>query len=491
MAHFGALRGSKAVGIVGAVVVGVLLRLVVGLEPVWWMAWLVPALLLVLAFTASDRSWRPLTLVAALIGVSGNGVYYLRVIPAPIVLLVVAGQTLLWMFVVSESRRALRRWRTAWTALVHPILWVAVDTLMAALLPDGNWASLAYTQSDVLAIMQTASLFGIAGVLFLLTLVPSAMATAVVLGRDAKGMTAMVAGTAGLLAAAVMFGTTRLEAPPPTAPVTRFGLAVQDDPIGLEATAHYANAIREQYDRQIAALAAEGARVVLLPEKIAVTSPSVAAEWQAHLAAQAKTKGVWLSAGMAMQTAAGIANEAWLFTPAGELDASYRKQFLAPPERGYVAGREYVVREVEGARYGIAICKDMHFATLGRAYGQQRAAVMLVPAWDFGLDGWLGSRMTAVRGIENGYVVVRAAREGLLTVTDARGRILAEQPSGPRPGRRLRVDVPVPAPMATLYTQVGNLLGWACVALAALVVWRSRVRESPLSEVRAAIGPHR
>ncbi len=149
------------------------------------------------------------------------------------------------------------------------------------------------------------------------------------------------------------------------------------------------------------------------------------------------------------------------------------------------------MREVEGARYGIAICKDMHFATLGRAYGQRRAAVMLVPAWDFGLDGWLGARMTAARGIENGYVVVRAAREGLLTVTDAWGRILAEQPSGPQPGRRLRVDVPVPEPMATLYTQVGNLLGWACVALAALVMWRSRVRESPPSEVRAAIGPHR
>ncbi len=463
----------------GAIVAGVLLRFVVALEPVWWLAWLAPALLLVLAYTASGRSWRVLTLAAALIAVSGNVVYFLRVIPAPVVVLILAGQSLLWMFVVAESRRAVRRWRAPWTALVYPVLWVAVDTLMAVLLPDGNWASLAYSQADVLPIMQTASLFGVAGVLFLLALVPSAIATAFVLGRNTKGVVAMLAGTAGLLAAAVTFGISRLETPPPAAPVTRFGLAAIDDPIGLQAKAPYVNTIRAGYDQQIAALAAEGARVVLLPEKIAVASPADAAVWQAHLADQAKAHGVWLNAGMAVQTPGGIVNDAWLFTPNGGIEASYRKQFMAPPERGYVAGHEYTLREVEGARHGIAICKDMHFATLGRAYGQRRVAVMVVPAWDFGLDRWLGARMTAVRGIENGYLVVRAAREGLLTVTDARGRILGEQGSGPLPGQRLRVDAPVPPPVATLYTQVGNVLGWACVAIAAVVIWRTRVAEGP------------
>lgn len=468
-------RGYSAISIIAAIVIGVLLRFVLALEPVWSLAWLVPAPLLVLASIAAQRSWRVLTLVAVLIGVSVNVPYLLVVVPAPMVAVIVAGQTLLWYFVVSESRRALLRWRTPWAALVYPVMWVSVDTLMAALLRDGNWASLAYTQSDVLPVMQTASLFGVAGVLFLLALVPSAIATAVVLGPRAKGMTAMLAATAALFIAAIAFGVVRLQTRPQSASVTRFGLAAVDDAIGLQAKAPYINAIRSEYDNQIAALAADGARVVLLPEKIAVASEPAAAEWQAHLAAQAKTHHLWLNAGMAVQTSAGILNEAWLFNPNGELDTSYRKQFMAPPERGYVTGREYVVREFEGARYGMAICKDMHFATLGRAYGQRQAAVMLVPAWDFWLDRWMASRMTAMRGIENGYMVVRAAREGLLTVTDAQGRILAERNSGQLPGVRLRVDAPVPAPIATLYTRVGNVLGWAGVAVAALVMWRTRV----------------
>ena len=475
-----------AIGLMGAAVVGLVLRFVVGLEPVWWLAWTAPALLLVLTFTAPERSWRALTSVAALIAVSANVAYYLRVMPVPVVLLVVAGQALLWVLVVSESRRAVLRWRTPWTALAYPVLWVAVDTLMAAVLPDGNWASLAYTQADVLPVMQTASLLGVAGVLFLLSLVPSAVATAVVLGRNTKHMAAMLAGTAALLAAALTFGIVRLATPAPDAPTTRFGLATVDDAIGLEATAPYVNAIRGHYDTHIAALASDGAHVVLLPEKIAVASEGDAAEWQSHLAEQAKTRGVWLSAGMAVQTPDGIVNDAWLFTPQGVLDASYRKQFMAPPERGYLPGRDYVVRQVEGARYGIAICKDMHFASFGRAYGQRQTAVMLVPAWDFTVDRGLGARMTAVRGIENGYLVVRAARDGQMTVTDAHGRILAEQDSGAMPGRRMRVDARVPAPVATLFTRVGNVLGWACVAAAGLLVWRTRVGRRPSHEIAIA-----
>jgi len=117
----------------------------------------------------------------------------------------------------------------------------------------------------------------------------------------------------------------------------------------------------------------------------------------------------------------------------------------------------------------------MHFAALGRAYGQRGAAVMLVPAWDFDyLDDWMESRTTVVRGIENGYAVVRPAREGLLTVSDAYGRILAERPSSAMPGSSLLARVIVASPLPTLYTRIGNVFGWLCVAAAAPFVLLSR-----------------
>jgi apolipoprotein N-acyltransferase len=117
----------------------------------------------------------------------------------------------------------------------------------------------------------------------------------------------------------------------------------------------------------------------------------------------------------------------------------------------------------------------MHFAALGRAYGRRHVAVMLVPAWDFDyLAGWIEARTTVMRGVENGYTIVRASREGPLTVGDAYGRILAEAPSSAMPGRSLLATVIVANPLPTLYTRIGNIFRWLCVAAAVLLLAVSR-----------------
>lgn len=77
--------------------------------------------------------------------------------------------------------------------------------------------------------------------------------------------------------------------------------------------------------------------------------------------------------------------------------------------------------------------------------------------------------MTLIRGVESGYIVVRSAREGLLTVSDAYGRVLAEKPSSGMPGQTLLVKTNIAAHLPTLYSIIGDLFGWLCV-LCALVV---------------------
>ena len=102
------------------------------------------------------------------------------------------------------------------------------------------------------------------------------------------------------------------------------------------------------------------------------------------------TNHVWLVAGLGVDDGKQRRNEAWWFAPDGRLVTNYLKHFMAPPEREFVAGDEFPVNDIAGVRYGVAICKDMHFASLGRGFGQRRARVMLMPAWDFDarrLDG--------------------------------------------------------------------------------------------------------
>jgi apolipoprotein N-acyltransferase len=77
----------------------------------------------------------------------------------------------------------------------------------------------------------------------------------------------------------------------------------------------------------------------------------------------------------------------------------------------------------------------MFFTDLGRAYSRRGVAALLIPAWDFYVDAWWASRVAALRGVENGYSVVRASRESFLAVSDRYGHILAEKRSASCPAR--------------------------------------------------------
>ena len=99
----------------------------------------------------------------------------------------------------------------------------------------------------------------------------------------------------------------------------------------------------------------------------------------------------------------------------------------------------------------------MDFTPLSRQYGEAGTGLMLVPAWDFDLDRWLHGHMAVMRGVESGFSIARAAKQGYLTVSDDRGRILAETRSDAAPFATLIADVPA-VHNTTLYRPAGRLV---------------------------------
>src|SRR5436309_12861284 len=89
--------------------------------------------------------------------------------------------------------------------------------------------------------------------------------------------------------------------------------------------------------------------------------------------------------------------------------------------------------------------------------------LLLVPAWDFNIDRWLHARMAILRGVESGFALARAARNGLLTLSDNRGRILAETSTAPGRFVSLTGKMNV-AREGTFYTRAGDWFAWVCVA---------------------------
>ncbi|WP_220433447.1 carbon-nitrogen hydrolase family protein, partial [Zemynaea arenosa] len=278
----------------------------------------------------------------------------------------------------------------------------------------------------------------------------------------------------------------------PAVPSTRdgrVGLAVIDDFIGPRTKHGKVERIWAQYERHVETLAGQGAGIVVLPEKIAVVPPAEAERLQARLSTLAARTKVWLAVGIGTDDGQRKQNLEWLFAPDGRLDANYSKHHMAPPEREFAPGDAFDVRAIGSTSYGLAICKDMHFGAMGRAYGQRGAQVMLVPAWDFNDDGEYAARLSALRGVESGFAMVRAAREGLLTVTDQFGRIIAEAPSAAMPGTTLLAPLPAAAlsapgdpagpRRATLYARTGDMIGWLGT-LGALLCLLPRRRRRPV-----------
>jgi len=452
-----------------AITGGLLMRWSFGLHPLWWLAWIAPAPLLAAALRSTARMALVWSLLAGLIAASANLHYFSTVMPLPAALLSMVLLALLWALVVCQARRVMAASASPWAVLAYPLLWCALDTLLAHLHPDGNWPSLAYSQAGFAPALQIASLLGVAGLVFVLSLVPVVLAFAVVRGWRAARWPLSLA--AALTLACFGFGLARI--PAPAAQGELVGLASIDDFIGPRVPAAQVERIWSQYEHHVETLAGQGARIVLLPEKIAVLAPDEAAALRRRMAKLAVRSEVWLTLGVGIDDGR-TTNHQWLFAPDGSLAADYVKHHLAPPERDYLAGAAFDVQAIKGTRYGLAVCKDAHFAEMVRAYAGLGAQALLVPAWDFGEDGEYAARLSAVRGVESGMAMVRASREGLLTISDAYGRVVLEKASAPLPGVTMLGRVPAAAPGATLYGRIGDVFGWLCTAVAVMMAVSNR-----------------
>jgi apolipoprotein N-acyltransferase len=131
----------------------------------------------------------------------------------------------------------------------------------------------------------------------------------------------------------------------------------------------------------------------------------------------------------------------------------------------------------------------MDFTPLSRKYGKVGVGLMLVPGWDFNVDRSWHGHMAIMRGVEDGFGVVHAAKNGYLTVSDNRGRVVAETRSDAADFATLLSTVPA-VHSATVYLLLGDWFGWLACALlvfAVLQLCRLRFAAASRSQSRAAV----
>ena len=211
---------------------------------------------------------------------------------------------------------------------------------------------------------------------------------------------------------------------------------------------------------------------VVLPEKIGRVSESALAEVDTLFSSTATATRAAIVLGLVRKTPSSAFNSSRFYSPDGRMEANYDKHHLLPGVEPEKPGDRRVLLDQPSGRWGLQICKDMDFPKLSREYALQGANLLLVPAWDFNLDRWLHARMAVLRGVENGFAIARAARSGLLTLSDSRGRILGETSTVAGQFVSLSGKLNVVREQ-TFYTQTGDWFAWICVvSLLALLISR-------------------
>jgi predicted amidohydrolase len=218
-----------------------------------------------------------------------------------------------------------------------------------------------------------------------------------------------------------------------------------------------------QAEPLIAEAAADGARLVLLPEyfgifgalatdKLAVRETDGEGRQQAFLARLARAHGIWLVGGtvpLACDDRTRVRSACLVYGPGGQRVARYDKIHLFAFARGderYDEGRtierggDVVTVDLPCGRAGLSVCYDLRFPELYRGMGE--LALIVVPSAFTATTGaahW--HLLLRARAVENQCYVLAAAQGGThpggrrtyghSLLVDPWGTVVAERESGP------------------------------------------------------------
>jgi apolipoprotein N-acyltransferase len=174
----------------------------------------------------------------------------------------------------------------------------------------------------------------------------------------------------------------------------------------------------------------------------------------------------------------------WL-VPFGEYVPMKRILFFVGPlveaVSDFTPGAEPVVFDVDGRRVSVAICYESIAPWIARAFvhrGSQLLATITNDAW-FGRSSaaFQHFEQGAIRAVEEGRYVVRAANTGISGAVDPYGRVLRRTPLFET--LAITVDVRL-LDGRTIYSYLGDVVAWASAVVTGLVIVYVRPRRRRL-----------
>ncbi|MBI2563772.1 MAG: apolipoprotein N-acyltransferase [candidate division NC10 bacterium] len=403
---------------------------------------------------------------------------------------VLAGYTAAFAWLLAAGQRWLRLPREV-LPLVAAGLWTALEYLRSYLLSGFPWALLGTSQYRQPTIRLLASAVGVYGISALLILVNAALAGLLawtLRPRDEAGRWREVLVPLGLAAVSLLasVGYGRLVWQDPTGgPPIRVALLQGNIDQSLKWDRGYQAATLDIYERLARGAAAEKPALIVWPETAVPFFLRRDAELSPRLRRLAAEAGIPMLVGSPDLGDDGfLYNAVFLLGSDGQIRGRYDKRHLVPfgeyvPLKGifffldklvvgigdFGRGRSATVFSLDGARFSVMICYEVIFPGEVRQFVREGAQFLV----NITNDAWFGKSgapyqhlaMAAMRAVENGIYLVRAANTGVTALITPTGAILAE--TGIFTEAALVGSVRA-RQAETPYTRYGDVLAWVCLA---------------------------
>ena len=459
---------TRILGAITTILSGILFYCSTGFNQTWPLLWIAPIPVLIYGYQHRYQTTVLVAFFAFLIGKLST-LYYLGTgMPLVFILSPIIFNAFVFCLLVIFNK-----WLVVkidhWLALfLFPALWTSYEFLISLISTGGALMSLAYNQLHFLSFIQIVSITGIWGATFILLTFSSGISYACYTKQRSHQLLALVIAISIPLLC-LLYGYHRLhESRKPLASVT-IGLVSVNTPHLVYDKG--AVSLTKNYLPLIHQAAQTGAEFVVLPEKFIRVNKNTYQKVIPLFQQAAKTNHVTLILGIARLGQEKF-NSAIIINPAGNISGVYNKHHLLPGLESQFTPGKHFFNTKNRFNWGVAICKDMDFLTLGRHYGKTNTQLLLVPALDFNVDAWYHGRSAIMRGIENGFAVARNAAHGNLSITDQMGRIIKLVADFYQNNNVLVGTVTLYA-MHTVYMQWGNWFAWLVLLLLLIAIIRT------------------
>ena len=370
---------------------------------------------------------------------------------------------------------------------LFPVIMIIMEWIQYTFTPFASWGVAAYTMHDNVSLIQTVSLFGLAGLSFLIYWVNVAIAS-ILVKRSISLSTFQLPLI--MLFLFIGFGSIRYDISKghgiDTVTVAAVGTDSESSGLPLPSKERTEQTKTTLIERTKTA-AKGGAKMIAWNEAAMFVMPEDENEWINEIKELAAELNITLVASYVTpisQSPLRYENKYQFIDSTGTITDTYFKHEPVPGEPAVRGKSSLTVADIKGTKVGAAICYDYDFPYLAKGYGELGADLVLLPSSDWrGIDP-VHTEMAAFRAVEQGHSVLRSTRFGLSAAITPYGEMASQMSSFDDNDKVMYSHLPSKG-LTTLYSVIEDSFVYLCFGfLLSFIVFAFRSKNTSKTELQ-------